>query len=564
MKTIVKSMGLIGLLFTFNPSYTQPSDSDIKARVLRDGAKTVEFYGTGKVYNKITETYYMRSFEATWDTDYPGVTQRVSIEYKYNKSGSGWSFTKEFVVKSLYDGIPNPTNEELMAMINGDMKEFLSGSYTDVVGEIESIKLADKPRWMWHTVSSVSVNFEAVYRKKMSSTEVSKVKQIHTIRLYSDGYKQPWKNFMGSKSGSPEILTTETYTYDELENMKTFYELQLDKEASALMAGLPKITIPAFKNTKEAIVYTYKMLREATYDEFKSYMYEMLSVRHFHREGSKILSGQGEKVFEDMKEIFVPRTAFKDQSCEHPLVKTDGETSMEFWNRDKSRSSRIVIHESNGKYEIRTLSIYVFVKDELISTCKSAPAQCGDVIATEKAVIPTYENGQRVEVKVNGNWIAGKITQRDQVFDNRYQVKRDDGKTLWYYTDVLRGSGGSSAVSSSTKTEAPASTSTTSTNSSGFEIGEKVEVAYKGKKHQGTIEKVDPSNPNRYFVRTSTMSSMWHNSDILSKAAASDSENSPSTTESEKKETEKKETEKKKIDTNKAGGLKGKLKKIGG
>ncbi len=500
MKTIIKTTALMVVFFLGQNVFAQPSDSDVKSRALRDGATKVEFYGTGNVHTTPSETYYIRSFTATYPTDYSGVTQLVSMEYKYIKSGGSWNFSREFIVEVLYDGIPNPTEDEIMTMINADMKEFLGGSYTDVVGDIESIKMADDPHWMWHSVTSVSVNMEAIYSKKMSSTKVSRVKQIHTVRLYAEEFKGPWTSMNCSKDGYPEILSTEVYTSEEVNNMKTMYDIDLDKEAEALMAGLPEVTIPAFTNEKEAIVYTYKLLREATYDEFKAYMYQMLSDNFFH-DNSKVLNQSGERMFEDMENVFNSRTAFKDQYCEHPKVKYDTDTQMEFWNRAEDRHTRIAIHKKGDAYEITALSAYVFVKDEDINRVKGmGDANCGEPINTVPYVAETFEIGDNVEVQVGGKWYSGKIEKRDTYNDERYFVRCTTINSLWAQADNIRQSTGTSTETNDSNN--PGTTDTNGGNTEGTNSGtNETENGNKDAEGENSEEKKDKKkikvNPNK-------------------------------------------------------------------
>jgi hypothetical protein len=464
MKKIFTTCAVAALTVVSSTSFAQPSDSQVKSRAIQAGAKKVEFYGTGNVHNTISEIYYIRSFVASYATQYPGVTQLVSTEYKYTKSGGSWNFNKEFIVESLYDGIDNPSQDEIMTMINGDMKEFLGGSYTDVVGDIESIKIADEPHWMWSKVSQMSVDMEAVYSKKMSSTKVSKVKQIHTVTLYSDGFKKPWNKMLASKKGYPDVLSTQEYSAEEVRNMKTMSDLVLDREAEALMASLPAITIPDFNNTKEAIVHTYKMLREYSYDEFKAYMYQMLDAKYFH-DNSKVLNDSGERLFEDMKDVFAARSSFKDQYCEHPKLKSDGETTMELWNRAKDRHTRISLHNKEGKYVITALSAYVFMKDEDINRVKaSGDSNCGEAIKTDVAEVITFEVGESCKVSVRGyGWLNGTVKQKDSNFDNRYLVHdQKRNKTEWYTVESMDKVKTTSTTNSSNTTTTNTSTGTTS------------------------------------------------------------------------------------------------------
>lgn len=439
MKTIKKLLFVI-FMTTAIQGLAQPSDSQIKSKVLSTGAKTVSFYGTGKVHNTLTETYYIRSLEATFSTDYPGVTRRTSYEYKYVKTGGSWNFDRTFTVQSLYDGIDNPTEDEILAIINTDMPKFLGGSYYDIVGDVESIKLAEEPHWLWHTVKSVEMDLETVYSKKMSSTEVSKVKQVYSVRLYADDFKQPWNKFISSKKGYPEILSTKTYTAEEIRNMKTMQDIDLDRQAEALMANLPKVDIPNFTNTKEVIVHTYNMMRTATYGEMKAYLYQMLGDSYFNKPGSKVLNSTGERLFEELEPMFASsHTKFESQYCEHPKVKYETETSMELWNRASDRYTRINVKEQGGKYIISSLKPYVHLKSEEANRVIGMQnSNCGEAISTEVAKKITYEVGETCKVYVRGyGWIAGTIKQKDTNFDNRYLVEDANGKSVWRTTEEL-------------------------------------------------------------------------------------------------------------------------------
>ena len=160
-KSSLRSFGM-GLLFvavlmlSASSAYAQPSDATIKAKAIQDGAVMVKFYGTGRVHTSLTEgTWYIRSMETHYQTEYPGIKQSVSLEYKYKKSGSSWVFDRTYTVESFYIGVPNPKESEIVAVISKNLAEYFGNHYNSIVGDIGEIKLAKEPRWIWHSLQSV-------------------------------------------------------------------------------------------------------------------------------------------------------------------------------------------------------------------------------------------------------------------------------------------------------------------------------------------------------------------------------------------------------------------------
>ena len=112
--------------------FAQPSDATVKAKALSNGSKFVEFVGEGKVHTNLLETWYIRVVVTKKATEYAGVNYLSAKEYKYKKSGSSWKFERTFHWWGQYEGIPNPTQEEAVAVVKTDLKKLSKATCKDV------------------------------------------------------------------------------------------------------------------------------------------------------------------------------------------------------------------------------------------------------------------------------------------------------------------------------------------------------------------------------------------------------------------------------------------------
>ncbi|MGB4990026.1 MAG: hypothetical protein WBO10_12370, partial [Pyrinomonadaceae bacterium] len=109
----------------------------------------------------------------------------------------------EFVSSNSYEGIPNPNEADLQKIIKnlGLEKVMRDYYYRQMVGQPESVKLADEPEYTWHTINSVEFNIVAVYTRE----KTGRIRHTMRIRLYRDDVKADWKNVISS-SKKEEIL----------------------------------------------------------------------------------------------------------------------------------------------------------------------------------------------------------------------------------------------------------------------------------------------------------------------------------------------------------------------
>lgn len=204
-KTFVSAFGvfiLICLGFVVETA-AQPTDAQIKKDLT--GAKTVSVTlgAAGKIEWSSTYKKYMwtRSFIAKVKTDDPDVFIIVKGYAAYDVMGGRYVYWRSFTTSNSYEGIPDPTADDVQALIRKFGLEQFMGNYyfNHVIGKVESIGLADEPKFEWHTPNSVSFNVIAVYTERTNDVGGrEKVARTIRIRLYRDNVKAVWRNLMST------------------------------------------------------------------------------------------------------------------------------------------------------------------------------------------------------------------------------------------------------------------------------------------------------------------------------------------------------------------------------
>lgn len=201
--------------------FAQPSD----AQIIKDltGAKTVSVKlgkaGTREWSSTYKKYIWTRDFTAKVKTDMPDIFVLVKGYAAYDVIGLRYTFWRSFVTSNSYDGIPDPTEKEIFALIKSlGWQKLMEGHYQSIVGEVESIRLLTDAPFEWHTPNSVSFSLELVYNFVTSYTEVEKQRVLYRVRFYRDDVKQPWKNLSATRQ-HPTALEKKTYTQKQIQQM---------------------------------------------------------------------------------------------------------------------------------------------------------------------------------------------------------------------------------------------------------------------------------------------------------------------------------------------------------
>lgn len=195
---VVYSIILVSLVMMLGVSsvQAQPSAAQVKKDV--SGPKTISVTVLGKgtrVWSKGYSKY-------VWDVPYsakvkseePGVNILVEATASYDIAGGRYVYWKSFVGSNLFEGIPNPTEAEVAALLKqfGPQKIMMGEFYSAV--NIEGVALAEKPRFEWHNLNSVSFTVYATFTEKVDYTTTRRIAKPYRVRLYRDGKAMPWKS----------------------------------------------------------------------------------------------------------------------------------------------------------------------------------------------------------------------------------------------------------------------------------------------------------------------------------------------------------------------------------
>lgn len=218
------TLGALALCFLIMPdpaTAQAPSDAQLTKQLTAAKTVSVTLGKPGKIEWSSTYKKYMwtRSFTAKLKTETPDIFVIVKGYAAFDVVGSRYTFWRTFTTSNNYEGIANPTEAEIFALIQKvGWQRLMDGHYQSVAGEVESIKLADEPEWVWHTPNSVSLNLELVCQFVVSYTDVEKQKVVYNVRFYRDDVKEPWKNLLTMQT-KRTTLDRKTYTQKQIGQM---------------------------------------------------------------------------------------------------------------------------------------------------------------------------------------------------------------------------------------------------------------------------------------------------------------------------------------------------------
>ncbi len=200
------------MLLSVSYAKAQPSEAQIRKDISGPRVVSLTFGKPGtkswsKTYNKY---YWTRYYTAKLKTDDPKVFTIVKGYVAYDIYGSKFTFWREFVSSNSFEGIPDPTEEDLQKIIKSIGYEKLMGGYyfRRMKGEPESMTLAAEPEYKWHTMNSVEFNIVAVYTEfdpLQKNVAPKRVKRALRIRLYRTDVKSDWNNALSSNKGVEDM-----------------------------------------------------------------------------------------------------------------------------------------------------------------------------------------------------------------------------------------------------------------------------------------------------------------------------------------------------------------------
>lgn len=202
------SIGLAALIVLFglvvNRVSAQPGDAQIKKDLTNPKTVSITLGKPGKVEWSGTYKKYVwsRNFTVKLKTDDPDIFLIVKNYASYDVFGGRYVFWRTFTSSNSYEGLPDPTNSDLQALIvKLGLQTFIREYHQSrVIGKVESFTLAAEPKYEWHNRNSVSFDAIAIYTARTNDVGGrERVAQTFRVRLYRDSPKSEWRNAISSE-----------------------------------------------------------------------------------------------------------------------------------------------------------------------------------------------------------------------------------------------------------------------------------------------------------------------------------------------------------------------------
>lgn len=448
----IRSGLLLAGICCVNALFAQPSDEEVRKRSMQAGAMETRFTSEkGTVHTTLTEKWYMRTVESKWETNYPEIKRWERNEYRYDYKGGAWVYTRTYQNSSWYDGIPNPSEAEIVALL-----EKSQVGYQGAVLQKPVFRLAADPKWNWHTFNRVECMVEVELYEKVNYTNVARKKIIFPINLYRDTgggvhdgnstvyFKNaPWLPIympvISSSYGSETILDTKEYTNEEAEQIRTAQEMEAEVQEGNRLDALGSLDIPDFKSDKEAIAWIHQILLEGDKQKIELLLRKRLSAYYFEQGSSVRLNEAGNTL---LSNTLMAAAHYKDLFCAQPTVKHAQDNMIQFYDRELQSHARIAVEQVDGLFRIRDIDCVAEPNSDKLAACQMAgESNCGEAIdVSPENPVARFAIGDRVRVNWNGQgaqFFNGKVLKLDPHDENRYFVEFDEIQSAWIPAEYM-------------------------------------------------------------------------------------------------------------------------------
>ncbi|MBK8499024.1 MAG: hypothetical protein IPL52_09450 [Flavobacteriales bacterium] len=369
-------------------AFAQPSDAQILKDIASPKQLKVELSksATKKVWSSTHSQWFWERWATIWlPADIPEFPNAKVVVYGFARYHTGVPVTyREWKTNSnSYEGIPTPNNEEIAAHVRGHLKDFL-GEYNcnRIVGEIRGLRVADEPKTEWHEPKSFSMNLQYEADFITSNTTVITQTKIVETRFYRDEVTGPWKSNMITQEQSSVDGAVKTYTAEDLRALPTLGSIDAERSAASDLAALGDVTIPEFSRDVDVFLYTHKLLRESTPEQFEAYLMRMLAPVYFVEGSTTRLTPQGaELINKAVNAAFKGKSTYAEQYCSDPQVKHQQENGIELWNATQDAHVRMAVTKAGGgwkngqkvgeTYKFTSLEVWMLTSADDIARIKS-------------------------------------------------------------------------------------------------------------------------------------------------------------------------------------------------
>ncbi|MCC7503188.1 MAG: hypothetical protein IT229_11705 [Flavobacteriales bacterium] len=338
-------------------AYAQPTDAQILQDIASPKQLKVELVKgtTKKVWSDAHAQWFWERGATIWlPADVPEFPNAKVVVYGFARyhTGNPPSYREWKTSLNEYEGIPAPTNEEILAHARKYLKDFVGEYRYNRMVDLRSIAVAADPKTVWHTPLSFSMEFEVVADVIISDVEVATESTRQETRFYREKVSDPWRSFMVTVERDVRHDNKRSYSPEDIRAMETIGSREMESQAQAELAALGEVTIPDFARDVDVFTHTHKLLREGTAAQFEAYLIRMLAPVYFVEGSSTRLTPQGaDLVNKAVNNAFKGKSTYAQQYCPDPGVKSQQPNGMEWWNATQDAHVRMALTKAGGTWK---------------------------------------------------------------------------------------------------------------------------------------------------------------------------------------------------------------------
>ncbi len=353
-----RSLSIVAAFLSFGTAHAQPSDQQILKDIASPKQLKVELTKgtTKKVWSDAHTQWFWERGATIWlPADIPEYPNARVVVYGFARYHTTVppSYREWKTSYNTYEGIPTPSNEEVLVHVRANLSEFLgSYNYNRIVGEIRGLRVADEPNTEWHEPKSFSMNFQYEADFITSNVAVTTQTKVVRTRFYRDAVNAPWNPNMITQEKSSVDGTAKTYNADDLRAMPTLGSMEAEKQAQAELAALGDAEIPDFESDMDVFMHTHRLMREGDAKKFEAYLTRMLApVFYVEGSGTRLTPQGAEIVNKAVAAAFHGKSTYAEQYCEDPAIKHHQQDAIELWNATQDMKTRMHVGLYGGGWK---------------------------------------------------------------------------------------------------------------------------------------------------------------------------------------------------------------------
>ncbi len=329
IRSLCRYCVILAALIGYGTAFAQPSVDQIRKDIGASDALTFRCTSSGtRQWNKDLGNWeYLRGVEVVRKSSIPGVNLLVVGDAVYQQqSASHYSYWKFRVLSNSYEGMPNPSEQDVLGVVSQHWDEFYGFLFSQTLHIVTAPHLETNPEWNWDTPKTLDCTLGSVLEMIWQGNHIAQVEQKFRVRLFRDDRNSPWTRFIVTSRDDQKVISQKEVSFDRIRELqKQSLEFTLNEQlAASAAAALPAVDVPDFQSVRELAIFVHHIMRNSDEKQFRAALLKLLSPRFFVEHSTTQLNAYGEQQLKEWSNaVYGGSILYRDEYCEqfaeHPL-----------------------------------------------------------------------------------------------------------------------------------------------------------------------------------------------------------------------------------------------------